>query len=80
MKKEYIEMMNEKTWRNGHAVMCTELYTFFNRFESEEMCPVLSISEMALFLKGPCVRPLVLWITGINNIFVNCTWVDTRWQ
>ena len=44
-------MMNEK-WRNGHVVLSTELYNFFNRFESEEMYPVLRISEMALFFKG----------------------------
>lgn len=59
MKKEYeyIQTMNEKTWRNGHVDLSTELYNFFNRFESEEMFPVLMISEMALFFKRSQYSP-----------------------
>jgi hypothetical protein len=37
------------------------------------MCPVPRVSEMALFLKGSSVRPLVLLIIDIDiDIFVNC--------
>jgi hypothetical protein len=47
------------------------------------MCPVLRISEIAFFLNGPSVRPLVLLIIYIDTdilVYVNYNWVATRWQ
>jgi len=61
--------------KNNKTLNCGVIYTHFNYI----CILVLTTPKMPTWVAETCLWPLCNKITW-HDIFVNCNWVDTRWQ